>query len=466
MRHTKIVCTIGPETCSLKALRELAAGGMNVARLNMSHGTHAWHREVMKNIRTLNEKGEYSVATMLDTKGPEVRSGDLKEPITLRKGAPFTFTIRTDTANASDCASIGYDGFIEDVSVDDVILVDGGLLSFQVMEKSATDVHCRCIDGGTLGSRRHINIRGKTATIPSMTEQDWQDIAFGMEENIDFYALSFVRDASTVTDLKKYLEEHDASGSVIAKIESIAAIDHLDEIIDASDGAMVARGDLGSEVAVEEVPLLQKRIVDLCRKQGKPVIVATHMLESMIEHPTPTRAEVTDVSYAIFQGTDAVMLSGETASGKYPLKALGVMDTIARRMEEELKVSKAPLAEKTNDPRHEITKSAAAIASNIGARAIVVFTRRGFMASLVSMNRPHTDIFAFTNMSGVRRRLNLTWGVTSFRIEFSKDPEKTIQRAFSLLTERELLKAGDRIIVVSDILAGEQLVETVQVRKI
>lgn len=466
MRRTKIICTIGPKTCHYEKLQKLAERGMNVARLNMSHGDYEWHRKVIKAIKTLNKKAQYSIAVLIDTKGPEIRSGDVKHEIHLDKGDELIFTVRREAEYAANCVDVSYDGFIDDVQVDDRILVDGGLLKFRVKEKNKKDIICECRDGGTLTSRRHLNILGRSANLPSITEKDWKDIEFGIAEGVDFFALSFVKNAQVITDLKKYLGDKKVAIDVIAKIESAAAIPHIDEIIQVADGVMVARGDLGAEIPLEEVPLLQEEIVEKCRKIGNPVIVATHLLESMIVNPTPTRAEVTDISEAVKEGADAIMLSGETASGNYPFKAISVMNRVACRMEQKILEDKEVRVESSSDSKEEIATSASIMANNLHASGIIVITRRGYMAKLLARCRPNSMVYAFTNTTNVRRKLNLYWGINPFRIDFSNDPEKTIQRAINSLKGKELIKEGERVIIVSDILAGEKFVETIQVRKV
>ncbi|KAK2366477.1 plastidial pyruvate kinase [Trifolium repens] len=321
-RKTKIVCTIGPSTDTKEMIWKLAEAGMNVARLNMSHGDHASHQKVIDLVKEYNAQSKDNViAIMLDTKGPEVRSGDLPQPINLTAGQEFTFTIKRGVGTA-DTVSVNYDDFVNDVAVGDMILVDGGMMSMAVKSKTESSVKCEVVDGGELKSRRHLNVRGKSATLPSITEKDWDDIKFGVDNKVDFYAVSFVKDAEVVHELKNYLKSCDADIHVIVKIESADSIPNLNSIITASDGAMVARGDLGAELPIEEVPLLQEEIINLCRSMGKAVIVATNMLESMIVHPTPTRAEVSDIAIAVREGSDGIMLSGETAHGKFPLKAV------------------------------------------------------------------------------------------------------------------------------------------------
>ena len=326
VRKTKIVATIGPATSSWETFSQLADTGVNVARLNMSHGDHNSHGEVVDLVRRYNKENNAGIAVMLDTKGPEVRSGDLVEPMELVPGDPFTFTLTQKGLKArKNTCTVNYDDFVNDVHVGDLLLVDGGMMSFEVVAIKPKDVECKVVDGGVLKSRRHLNVRGKSASLPSITDKDWEDIEFGVRAGVDYYALSFVKDEHVVHELRDYLVKKKADIKILVKIESADSITNLDKILEAADGAMVARGDLGAELPVEEVPILQQRIVQTCRKLGKPVIVATNMLESMIDYPTPTRAEVSDISIAVREGTDAVMLSGESAYGGFPYKSVQVM---------------------------------------------------------------------------------------------------------------------------------------------
>ncbi|TQD94641.1 hypothetical protein C1H46_019886 [Malus baccata] len=384
-RKTKIVCTIGPSTNTREMIWKLAEAGMNVARMNMSHGDHASHQKVIDLVKEYNEQHKDNViAIMLDTKarlpllfvGPEVRSGDLPQPINLESGQEFTFTIKRGVGT-SDCVSVNYDDFVNDVAPGDMLLVDGGMMSFLVKSKTEESVNCEVVDGGELKSRRHLNVRGKSATLPSITEKDWEDIKFGVDNKVDFYAVSFVKDAQVVHELKNYLQSNNADIHVIVKIESADSIPNLHSIITASDGAMVARGDL----------------------MGKAVIVATNMLESMIVHPTPTRAEVSDIAIAVREGSDGIMLSGETAHGKFPLKAVKVMHTVALRTEATILGSAVPanLGKAFKNHMSEMFAYHATMMSNTLGTSIVVFTRTGFMAILLSHYRPTGTIFAFTN---------------------------------------------------------------------
>jgi len=464
MRRTKIICTIGPKTCSYEALEELAKGGMNIARLNFSHGTYEWHGEAMDRVKQLNATGKYSIALMLDTKGPEIRTGDLKQAMTLNQGDRLTLTIDRLIEHPPLTTSINYDQFIDDVEVGDQLLIDGGLINLKIVEKTKTDVITEVIDGGSMGSRRHVNILGKSANLPAITEKDWQDIDFGISKDVDFIALSFASGPEVISKLKKYLKSKNSPISIISKIESVDAVNNLKEIIAESDGIMIARGDLGSELPVEEVPLVQRRIIHLCRKAGKPVIVATQLLESMMVNPTPTRAEVTDIYYAVNARADSIMMSGETANGNYPFKALETMDKVARRTETKFLEDTIIKVDSSNIPKNEIALGASVIANNIDAKAIVVFTKTGATLSLVSQCRPISPIYAFTYTESVKQQLNIYWGTKPYLVENYQDPEQNIREAIEILKKDGELVVGDTIIVVSDILAEKDYVHSIQVR--
>lgn len=449
-RKTKIVCTIGPSTSSREMIWKLAETGMNVARLNMSHGDHTSHQKTIDLVKEYNSQFEEKVvAIMLDTKGPEVRSGDVPQPILLEEGQEFNFTIRRGVSTGTT-VSVNYDDFVNDVETGDIILVDGGMMSLAVKSKTNDSVKCEVIDGGELKSRRHLNVRGKSATLPSITDKDWEDIKFGVDNQVDFYAVSFVKDATVVHELKDYLKSCQADISVIVKIESADSIPNLPSILSAADGAMVARGDLGAELPIEEVPLLQEDIIRRCRSMRKPVIVATNMLESMINHPTPTRAEVSDIAIAVREGADAVMLSGETAHGKYPLKAVNVMHTVALRTESSLPVSTSPPGHSTVFKSHmgEMFAFHATMMANTLTTPIIVFTRTGSMGIILSHFRPASTIFAFTNEVRVKQRLVLYQGVMPIYMEFSDDAEETFSRALKLLLSKNLLKDGQYVTLV------------------
>ncbi|KAL0904871.1 hypothetical protein M5K25_027030 [Dendrobium thyrsiflorum] len=479
-RKTKIVCTIGPSTSSREMIWKLAQKGMNVARLNMSHGDHKSHQKTIDLVREYNAQSEDNViAIMLDTKGPEVRSGDVPQPILLVEGQEFNFTIKRGVST-ENTVSVNYDGFINDVDVGDIILVDGGMMTLSVKEKTVNVVKCKVIDGGELKSRRHLNVRGKSATLPSITEKDWEDIKFGVDNKIDFYALSFVKDAKVVCELKDYLKSCNADIHVIVKIESADSIPNLESILSASDGAMVARGDLGAELPIEEVPLLQEEIIRRCRSMQKPVIVATNMLESMINHPTPTRAEVSDIAIAVREGTDAVMLSGETAHGKYPIKAVNVMHTVALKTESSqlTSISHPSLAtavlvshgeEFFQSPMSAMFALHATIMGNTLGTSIIVFTRTGSMAVLLSHYRPSSTIFAFTNDKRIKQRLALYHGVLPIYMKFSDDAEETFSRATSCLLNQGFLKNEEFVTLVQSgthTIWREESTHHIQVRKV
>lgn len=476
-RMSKIVCTIGPKTCDVDSIQRLADSGMDIVRLNMSHGTHEWHENVIHNVRLINSLGKFNLAILLDTKGPEVRSGDLKAPLTVKRGEKFTWTVRKDRDNFGDnTVDVSYDDFVKDVKVGDTLLVDGGICSFLVTEVTDTDVNSECVDGGTLTSRRHLNVRGKSASLPAITDKDWEDIEFGVRMNVDFYALSFVKHQDDVSRLIEYLRGKGSKALVLSKVESADAIKHLRQILEASDGAMVARGDLGAEIPIEEVPLIQDEIVNINRELRKPTIVATHMLESMITYPTPTRAEVADITEAVRQGADATMLSGETANGSFPLKAVTVMATVAKSVIAHDKaiaqtdlfspIGNARLGAE-NDKRIDLAYAAGTLASRLKVSAVVAFTKTGTYAKLISATRPRCPIVALTPDEDLVRRLKLFWGVNSFHIDLSSDPEESISRAIDLLIVKGIAVRGDNIVILSDMMGkSKQTVDTIQVRRI
>lgn len=470
-RKTKIVCTIGPSTSTREMIWKLAEAGMNVARLNMSHGDHSSHQKTIDLVKEYNAQfDDKVVAIMLDTKGPEVRSGDVPQPILLKEGQEFNFTIKRGVS-IEDTVSVNYDDFVNDVEVGDILLIDGGMMSLAVKSKTHDTVKCVVIDGGELKSRRHLNVRGKSATLPSITDKDWEDIKFGVDNQVDFYAVSFVKDARVVHELKDYLKSCNADIHVTVKIESADSIPNLQSIISASDGAMVARGDLGAELPIEDVPLLQEEIIRRCQSMEKPVIVATNMLESMINHPTPTRAEVSDIAIAVREGADAVMLSGETAHGKYPLKAVKVMHTVALRTELSLPISTAPPDELNTYKSHmgEMFAFHATTMANTLNTPIIVFTRTGSMAVLLSHYRPSSTIFAFTNEERIKQRLALYHGVLPIFMEFSNDAEETFSRALELLLERGHLKEGEHVTLVqsgAQPIWRQESTHHIQVRKV
>ncbi len=464
MRKTKIICTIGPASDSFDMLEKLAMAGMDVVRLNMSHGTHESAARVIRAIKTLNRKITHPIAILLDTQGPEIRTGDLANELELKNGSEITISVRDNTDVEASSFHIHYHDLIDTVSEGDRITVDNGIINLEVLAKNDDGtMKCKVIDGGVLKSKRHVNLPGIRVNLPAITKKDHSDILFGIEQGVDFIALSFVREAQDVRDLKELMGLKVGKVKIIAKIEDQSGVANLDEIMDEADGIMVARGDLGVEINVAELPNVQRRIVQKCAEKGKRVIVATHLLESMIENPIPTRAEVTDVANAIYEEVDAIMLSGETTVGKYPIRCVEQLVEIAEATEAFPGLNFSQGLIKSNDKQH-VASTAVDLAEAIGAAGIVVITRRGYMADFVTNCHPQkTRIFAFTNDSQTRRRLILNRNVDAFRTAFSSDPEKTLHTAFDVLLRKAGLSAGDKVVVISDILAGAGI-EAIQIR--
>ena len=465
MRKTKIICTIGPETSTYPMLEKLAAAGMDVVRLNMSHGEHETAARVIKFIKTLNRKIAYPIAILLDTQGPEIRTGDLANDLELKNGSIITISVR-DTKVEESSIHINYDELVDTVDVGDRITVDNGIINLKVLHKNESGtMQCEVIDGGILKSKRHVNLPGIRVNLPAITKKDKEDILFAVEQQVDFIALSFVREAQDIRDLNDLIGDRAGKITVIAKIEDQSGVQNLVEILDEADGIMVARGDLGVEINVAELPNVQRRIVQQCAEKGKRVIVATHLLESMIENPIPTRAEVTDVANAIYEEVDAVMLSGETTIGQHPVRCVEQLVEIAEATESFTGLN---FTQKLHggDEKQLLAITAVELAERLEAKGIVVITRRGFMADYVTNCHPQkTRIYAFTNDSRTRRRLMLNRNLSPFRSEFSNDPEKTLQTALDLLKVRASVEPGDKVVVISDVLAGVGI-DAVQIREI
>jgi pyruvate kinase len=467
MRKTKIVATLGPATSSAEMIGRLIDAGMNIARLNMSHGPHDWVRQVTRDIRAAAQARNVSVGIMMDTQGPAIRTGDLPVPLDLQPGQKFTLTVRGEQSEELHSVDVNYENFVNDISVGDVVLLDNGSIHMKVLAKSANKVECEVLTPGRLGSRRHINLPGVKVSLPALTAKDLADIAVGLEVGVDFIAMSFVREAKDIQQLKAVIQPSKHRPLIVAKIEDQEAVKNLSQIVAEADGIMVARGDLGIEVPYEELPIIQRKIVKLCLRVGKPVIVATHMLESMIENPMPTRAEITDVANAVFEQADAIMLSGETTVGKYPLKCLEVFNKISRRIERSGSAGFHERAEFTS-PRQKLVKSAVVMADELRAEAILVFTIRGWMARYTSWMRPrYSPIYAVCETWQMADSLALNWGVMPIVIPFDHaTPEKTIDEAIKSLVGKNLLHAGNTAVIISSISTGHQLVDAVQMRVI
>lgn len=472
MRLTKIVATLGPTSNTVEAIEQLAKLGVNVCRLNFSHGDYATHGKVIENIRTVNSRG-YNLGIMLDTKGPEVRTGDVEQKIVIEKGDLVLFTGKK-SPKKSDMKTIvvDYDKFADDAPHARCIVIDNGAIEFRVEKITGGNVIAKALDSGTIGSRRHINLPGAHISIPSFTTKDWNDIRFGAEQHVDFIAASFVRTGDDARKLKAFLLKNKSDAMVISKIETPLAVQNIDDIIEASDGIMVARGDLGSEVPFEDVPLIQDEIVAKCRLAAKPVIVATHMLESMIMGPTPTRAEVTDIAHAARLQADSTMLSGETANGKYPFRAVEAMIRVLVRNERiephyDLLVTEEHGALVSMDiARRKQALAASVLATELNADAMIVISKHGRTARAVSNCRPLTPIHAFTALPECQRQLMLIWGIVPHVIEFYDNPEKTIEVAIALLKKQKQIKTGQRLVIVSDARAAKAQVMTIQIRQV
>lgn len=471
MRFTKILCTLGPATHTRAAIEALAEGGMNVARINLSHGSEDEHRSVIHLIQEISrnrkKNGKPEIAILLDTKGAEIRTGDTDKPVAIKKGQEVIFSSHPNPDADKTVIAVNYGGFANDVRETDRILIDNGEIIFDILsiEKNG-DVRAKARGDGTIGSRRHVNLPGADIDLPSVTERDWEDIAFAAEEQVDFLALSFMRTGEDVTSVRNFLQKKNSPIQIIAKIETKQAVENIQEIIHASDAIMIARGDLGAELPFETLPVIQDEIVMLCRVQGKPVIIATHMLESMMHQATPTRAEVTDIAHAATTGADATMLSGETASGSNPLLSLDAMDRVLRATEQHLARFSLEGAQPVQSERQARAEAAKTLADSTHAKAILVFTRTGQTARDLAKFRPHIPIFAFTNSASVARGLQVCYGVVPMEMALDQDPEATVQNALALCKKAGTVSPGDRVVIVSDAKAHEKLINTVQMRVI
>jgi pyruvate kinase len=466
MRKTKIIATLGPATDSPEMIDRLIEAGLNIFRLNMSHAPHDWTRRVVKDIRAAASVRGLCVGILMDTQGPAIRTGDLRVPLPLRPGEKFTFTVRGDKSEEINSVDVNYAEFVDDIGVGDVVLVDNGAIQMKVLAKQRNKVECEILTDGELGSRRHINLPGVRVSLPALTEKDIADVGLGLELGVDYIALSFVRAARDVRQLKKLIgRAKQRRPLVVAKIEDQEAVKNLESILWDADAVMVARGDLGIEVPYEELPIIQRRIVKTCLRIGRPVIVATHMLESMIHSPMPTRAEVTDVANAVFEQADAIMLSGETTVGRYPLKCVEVFDRIAQRIEHSGGANYWERAE-LSDPREKIAKGAVVMANELRAEAIVTLIRRGSMTRHLSWLRPrYSVIYAVGESRDVAGELTLNWGVVPVVMQFKPgDLEGNIERALKTLIEKRCLRRGKTAVVVSSINSGDQIVDAIQMR--
>jgi pyruvate kinase len=464
MRKTKIICTLGPATENTEILRQLIRKGSDVFRLNMSHASHDWVRNIVPRIRMLAQKAGRPIALLLDTQGPAIRTGDLKANLHLKPGDILEFTVCGAKSKERYSVDVNYAGFADDVTVGNTILVDNGLIKLLVLDKGRNRVRCKVLTRAILGSRRHINLPGVHVNLPSLTRKDLADVSLGVEIGADFIGLSFVREKSDIEQLRRLLSRKKSKAQIVAKIEDQLAVRSIDKMIESTDVIMVARGDLGIECPMEELPIIQRRIVKNCLRLGKPVVVATQLLESMITNPLPTRAEITDVANAVFEQADAVMLSGETTIGRYPVECVEVLHRVAMRIERSGGAGYAENALLENT-RQKMVASAVTLANSLHDSKLVVFTLQGRMARYASNLRPQrAPIFAFTPSEEVYRQLALYWGTFPARVDFSGGPDRAIAAAEKFLRKNKWAAPGDHMVIISDVRMGRTLIDSIQLR--
>ena len=456
MKKTKIVCTMGPNTDNREIMKELALNGMDVARFNFSHGDHAEHRHRLEILESVREELGIPIASLLDTKGPEIRTGKLKDgkKVTLKEGDLYTLTTEEIVGDETR-GYINYAGLAEDVKPGDRILIDDGLIELHVREVNGTDIVCRIENGGELGEKKGVNVPGVRVKLPALTDKDKEDIRFGVDAGFDFVAASFVRNADAIREIREILDEKGSAMQIIAKIENEEGIENIDSIIEASDGIMVARGDMGVEIPAEKVPHIQKMIIRKCNLACKVVITATQMLDSMIRNPRPTRAEVSDVANAVYEGTDAVMLSGETAMGSYPIEAVRMMSQIAEESEKYLdymfyqrrKVS----AENLRNISNTVCYSSVATASDLEAPVIVAPSVSGFTTRMLSKWRPKALIAGLSPSMTAVRQMQLYWGVKPFHAKRAESTDALLFASVELLKEKGIVKEGEIVVATAGV---------------
>ena len=467
MKKTKIICTMGPNEDNRQVMVDLAKNGMDIARFNFSHGTHEEQKERLDQLKSVREELGLPIAALLDTKGPEIRTGLLKDgqKVLLEEGQKFTLTTRVIEGD-NMIAHINYDGLPTDVAAGNRILIDDGLIELRVENVEGTEIHCVVVNGGELGQRKGVNVPNVKIKLPALTEKDKEDIWFGIEQGFDFIAASFVRSADAIIEIKQMLDVAGSSIKVIAKIENEEGVDNIDAIIEASDGIMVARGDLGVEIPAEKVPFIQKTIIRKCNEACKPVITATQMLDSMIRNPRPTRAEVTDVANAVYDGTDVVMLSGETAAGKYPLEALKMMAQIVEETESHLDYDAYRVRRVSTENKKSISNavcfSSISTAHDLDAKVIVAPTISGFTARLLSKYRPSARIIGLSPSAAAVRQMQIYWGVTPFMAKRAESTDILIASSIDLLKSKGILESGDLAIVTAGVVSHERRHEPAQ----
>jgi pyruvate kinase len=448
-RRVRIVCTLGPATATDEGMRALVDAGMDVARLNFSHGTHDAHAAMIERVRRASEGRDRPVAVLADLQGPKIRLGRFQGgAAVLAPGAVIELVAGADLEGDATRASTTYEAFARDVRAGDTVLVDDGRVRLEVLDTDGTRARCRAPEGGTLSDHKGLNLPGVAVSAPALSDKDADDLRFALAHGVDLVALSFVRSPADADDARRVMEAAGVRLPLLAKLEKPEAVAALESVLDAFDGVMVARGDLGVEMPLEQVPLVQKRALRLARERAKPAIVATQMLESMIDHERPTRAEVSDVANAVLDGADAVMLSGETSVGRDPAHVVSTMSRIAVAAEREGICLGAPAAPHTGDTA-AVAAAAVQAAADSGATALVSFTATGSTARLLSAHRPSMPLYAFTPDEGVRRRLALTWGVEPFVVAHAPDTDTMMRQVDRALIERGLASPGDRVVVVA-----------------
>ena len=469
-RQTKVIATIGPATESEEMLEKIINEGVDVCRINMAHANHDWVKEISSRIRSVGKKLNREPAIMMDVKGPEIRTGYLQEEIKLKKDDPLDIIFEAQPSppilNGIWQIEVNYDKLSNHLKEKDTILLDNGLIKLLVIESNEKKVRCKVLQDSTLKSRRHVNLPGIETDLPSLTEKDKKDSLVGIECNHDYFALSFTRDGDSIDLFRHFLRENGSDAQIIAKLEDQQGVSNIDEIISASDAIMIARGDLGIECAFEDLPVIQRKTVGSCLSNGKPVIIATHLLESMIDSPVPTRAEISDVANAVFEGADCLMLSGETTTGKQPLDCIRLLNRVSTRIEAEITPG---LSEDLRlfRPKAKMLRSAAMLAMKMKNSAVLVFTRSGDLAAKLGALRPNgAPLFAFTDVDGLHRRLRLIWGIEPFLMSFSENPEVTVKNAIQKLKEENWVAEGDQLVTVTNVFAGGKVVESIQLREV
>ena len=457
LKKTKIVCTLGPASQSEETLTKLVENGLNVCRFNFSHGSHEEHKGRMDTVKKVREQLKKPVAILLDTKGPEIRTGNFEDPeVFLEEGSKFIITM-ADVVGNKDICTVSYKGLAEDVVEGDTILIDDGLVGLRVENVVGEEIHCVVENSGIVKNHKGVNVPGVKINLPALTPKDISDIEFGITQGIDFIAASFVRKASDVLAIREVLEKNNATDiQIISKIENQEGVDNLDEILQVSDGLMVARGDLGVEIPTEEIPIVQKEMIKKCNALGKPVITATQMLDSMIRNPRPTRAEVTDVANAIYDGTDAIMLSGETAAGKYPVEAVKTMAAIAKRIEETLNYDNILRSKGLNNTNvtDAISYATCTTAKSLLASGIVTSTSSGYTARMVSKFRPNTPIIAATPNERTSRQLSLSWGVYTVLCQQAENTDELIDKSIEASKNEKFINEGELVVVTAGVPTG------------